>query len=152
MTFQTITLWNRTFPKHLHQLHVLQQSWRFCMEKMIKCFSSDKFRHLYSEVKVQVRVDSYYKWHSNLWTISETLIKVECDKLWILISPLRMIWSGSTADSHQRSHNQLETALDGKNGFLKSSWIKVNLVEFRLCNWLNLQLMNLVELHCGSQA
>ena len=33
---------------------------------------------------------------------------------------MRMIWSGSTVDSRQRSHNQSETAEDGKNGFLKT--------------------------------
>ena len=36
--------------------------------------------------------------------------------LWILILPLIMIWSGSTVNIHQRSHNQWQTAEDGKNG------------------------------------
>ena len=53
--------------------------------------------------------------------------------LWILIFPLEMIWSGSTAYGHQRSHKQPGTTED-KNNVLLETFLNLNtfLIQFTI--------------------
>ena len=89
---------------------------------------------------------------SNTWQfVKSCLLRRMKILLRILIYHLKIIWSGSTVDSHWRSPTQSERAEDRKNSFLKTFLDLVNFMEFRCVFWLNLQLKNLDELHCGSQ-
>ena len=48
-----------------------------------------------------------------------------------MISPLRMIWSGSTVDRCLRFHNESTQLRMGRMASWKHSWIWANFVEFR---------------------